>query len=109
VFGISFEELIVIAVLAFLLFGPQKLPEYAATLGKFVAKMREASSEVTRQYQNPFQYPPEPTPTPASALAPESACPYCQQKVTQEFTFCPKCGQRLKTDHYAPPQQPLAS
>jgi Sec-independent protein translocase protein TatA len=109
VFGISFEELIILAVLAFLLFGPQKLPEYAATLGRFVAKMREASSEVTRQYQNPFQYPPEPTPTPASVPAPESACPYCKGKVGQDFTFCPKCGHRLKEEHYPPPQTPLAS
>jgi sec-independent protein translocase protein TatB len=106
VFGISFEELVVLAVLAFILFGPQKLPEYAETLGRFMAKMRQTSSELTRQYQNPFQYPPEPTPPPIS----ESVCQYCQQKVSLEFTFCPKCGHRIKEDHYPPhPQQPLAS
>jgi Sec-independent protein translocase protein TatA len=105
VFGISFEELIVLLVLAFILFGPQKLPEYAATLGKFVAKVRQAGSEVTRQYQNPFQYPPEPTPPPA-----ESTCPACQEKVAPDFIFCPKCGHRLKEDHYPPgPSAPLAS
>jgi TatA/E family protein of Tat protein translocase len=105
VFGISFEELVVILVLAFILFGPQKLPEYAATLGKFLAKVRQAGSEVTRQYQNPFQYPPEPAP-PAAA----STCPLCQQKVAPDFIFCPRCGHRLKEDHYPPaPQAPLAS
>lgn len=105
-FGLDFETLIILAVLAFILFGPEKLPEYAATLGRFVAKMRQAGSEVTRQYQNPFQYPPEPT----LPQAPESTCPYCQQKVGVDFTFCPKCGQRLKEEHYPPPpQQPLAS
>ena len=102
--GIDLETLLILAVLAFILFGPEKLPEYAAMLGKFVAKMRQASSEMTRQYQdqNPFQYPPEPT-LPA---APESACPYCQQPITLDFAFCPKCGQRLKEDHYrgAPPE-----
>ena len=98
-FGIGFEELIILAVLAFILFGPEKLPEYAATLGRFVAKLREASSEVTRQYQNPFQYPPEPKPT----LLPEATCPSCQQKVGGDFTFCPSCGHRLKQDHYPPP------
>jgi TatA/E family protein of Tat protein translocase len=105
VFGISFEELIILAVIAFILFGPQKLPEYAATLGRFVAKMRQASSEVTRQYQNPFQYPAEPTPP----LAREQICPYCRQNVTPDFTFCPKCGQRLKDEHYPPPPQPPLS
>jgi hypothetical protein len=105
-FGIDFETLIILAVLAFILFGPEKLPEYAATLGRFMAKMRQASSEMTRQYQNPFQYPPEPI-LPA---APESTCPHCQQTVGLDFTFCPKCGHRLKEEHYPPPpQQPLAS
>ena len=101
--GIDLETLLILAVLAFLLFGPEKLPEYAALLGKFVAKMRQASTEMTRQYQNPFEYPPEPTLPPA----PESSCPYCQQPVPLEFAFCPKCGQRLKEDHYPPePQAP---
>jgi Sec-independent protein translocase protein TatA/GNAT superfamily N-acetyltransferase len=105
VFGINFEELILILVLAFILFGPQKLPEYAATLGKFVAKLREATSEVTRQYQNPFEYPQEPASPPKRMRGPGTSCPYCQEKVGREFTFCPKCGQRLKEDHY-PPQSP---
>ncbi len=114
-FGISFEELIILAVLAFILFGPEKLPEYAATLGKFVAKLRQAGTEVTRQYQNPFQVPPEPSPasSPTPVAAPESACPYCRHPAAPEFIFCPKCGHRLKEDHYPPPppspQSPLAS
>ena len=102
--GIDLETLIILAVLAFILFGPEKLPEYAAYLGKFVAKMRQATTEMTRQYQdqNPFCYPPEPTLPPA----PESTCPYCQQTVTPGFAFCPKCGQRLGEDHHPPPPQP---
>jgi len=100
--GLDLETLLILAVLAFILFGPEKLPEYAATLGKFVAKMRQATSEMTRQVQNPFEYPPEPT----LPSAPESTCPYCHLTVTQDFTFCPKCGHRLKEDHYPPPPQP---
>ena len=120
--GIDLETLIILAVLAFILFGPEKLPEYAAMLGKFVAKMRQATTEMTRQYQdqNPFKYPPEPTvETPASKRLeqiqsrgqpasgePKSFCPYCQQLVKAGFTFCPKCGHRVKEDHYPPPPQP---
>ena len=100
-FGIDLETLIILAVLAFILFGPEKLPEYAATLGRFVAKMRQASSEVTRQYQNPFQYSSETALPPA----PESTCPSCQQKVGLGSTFCPKCGHRLKEELYPPPAQ----
>jgi len=103
--GIDLETLLILAVLAFILFGPEKLPEYAAMLGKFVAKMRQATTEMTRQYQdqNPFHYPPEPIPeTPASkrleriqsrgqsASEPESFCPYCQQLVTAGFRLLPQ-------------------
>jgi Sec-independent protein translocase protein TatA/GNAT superfamily N-acetyltransferase len=120
--GIDLETLLILAVLAFILFGPEKLPEYAALLGKFVAKMRQATTEMTRQYQdqNPFAYPPEPTPdTPGSKRAErirsrgqsaspgaESFCPYCQQLVTAGFAFCPKCGHRVRDDDYGQPSQP---
>jgi Sec-independent protein translocase protein TatA/GNAT superfamily N-acetyltransferase len=102
--GLDLETLLILAVLAFILFGPEKLPEYAATLGKFVAKMRQATTEITRQYQdqNPFTFPQEPPLPPA----PESTCPYCQQTVPLNFTFCPKCGHRVQEDHYPPPPQP---
>jgi Sec-independent protein translocase protein TatA len=92
--GLDLETLLILAVLAFILFGPEKLPEYAATLGRFVAKMRQATTEMSRQYQdqNPFHYPPEPTLPPA----PESTCPYGQQPLPPNFTFCAKRGQRVK-------------
>jgi Sec-independent protein translocase protein TatA len=113
VFGISFEELLVLAILAFILFGPQKLPEYAATLGRFVAKMRQATSDLSREYQNPFTSPPPATTAPPEkpALAEEGPfCPYCRAKVADDFLFCPRCGHRLKESHYPEtPQQPLAS
>jgi Sec-independent protein translocase protein TatA/GNAT superfamily N-acetyltransferase len=104
VFGIPFEELVILALLAFILFGPEKLPEYAQTLGKFVAKLREAGSEVTRQYQNPFQPSPELTPAPGPEST--STCPYCQREVDPNFTFCTNCGQRLHEEHYPPPAPP---
>jgi Sec-independent protein translocase protein TatA/GNAT superfamily N-acetyltransferase len=105
VFGISLEELLVLVVLAFILFGPEKLPEYAAKMGRLVAKLRQASSDLSQQYQNPFNYPQEPAPEagrdrprrPAARFgaAGAVACPYCHQMGQPEFTFCPKCGHRL--------------
>ena len=109
--GIDFETLIVLAVLAFILFGPQKLPEYAEKLGRLVAKIRAASTEVTTQFQNPFQYPPEPKQSTPRLPITYTNCPSCQQIISRDFTFCPKCGHRVKEEPAAsqPPQQPLAS
>lgn len=39
-FGIGFGELVVIAFLAVLVFGPDKLPELAKQAGQFVKKLR---------------------------------------------------------------------
>jgi RNA polymerase subunit RPABC4/transcription elongation factor Spt4 len=105
-FGINLEELIVLAALAFILFGPQKLPEYAEKLGRLVAKLRAASTEVTQQFQNPFQYPPEPGLPPHREPAPlesgYTTCPSCFQTVGREFKFCPGCGRRLEEEKPAP-------
>ena len=62
--------------------------------------MRQATSEVTAAVSEPFQLSPGAGP----AAGPESACPNCHQPVTLNFAFCPKCGHRLKEDHYPPPQ-----
>jgi sec-independent protein translocase protein TatB len=40
VFGVGFGELVVIAVLAVLVFGPDRLPELAKQAGQFVRKLR---------------------------------------------------------------------
>jgi Sec-independent protein translocase protein TatA len=110
-FGISLEELIVLAVLAFILFGPQKLPEYAEKLGRLVAKIRAATTEVTEQFQNPFQYPPEPNQSTPQLSRGYATCTACHRTLEPGFSFCPNCGQRVKEQLAAPqqPQPPLAS
>jgi Sec-independent protein translocase protein TatA len=122
--GIDFETLIVLAVLAFILFGPEKLPEYAAKLGYYMGKLKQASADLSKEYQSSFsnvlQTPPAPAaarePSPPPALAAQAGvyehpCPVCAQLVSHDFTFCPQCGQRLKPEAAAPqtPSQSLAS
>ena len=43
---IGFPEMLVIAVLALLIFGPRKLPELARSLGKALAEFRRASNDI---------------------------------------------------------------
>ena len=115
--GIDFDTLILLLVLAFILFGPQKLPEYAAKLGALIAKLREASSDLTRQYQTSFPdlIPPPPPPgvnQPADWQPPPDPptfhCPKCSRELGPDFAYCPQCGHRLKEggEAPAPPPQP---
>lgn len=51
-FGVSFPELCVIFGVALLIFGPEKLPEIARTLGRFAAEFRKQSDAVRREFYN---------------------------------------------------------
>lgn len=46
-FGIGPGELILIFILALIIFGPQRLPEVARTIGKTINDFRKTSEEVT--------------------------------------------------------------
>lgn len=45
-FDLGLQELVVIFVIALLVFGPRKLPELARTMGKGVAQLKKAMSDV---------------------------------------------------------------
>lgn len=116
-FGLDFETLVILAILAFILFGPQKLPEYAAKLGALIAKLREASSDLSRQAQTSFPdlLPPaappsghRPTPWQPPPIPPESPCPKCSQEVGPDFAYCPHCGHHLNEGREAPPIPPIS-
>ena len=51
-FGIGGFELFLILLFGFLVFGPDKLPEIAKTVGRAIAKFRDAQAEVTSTLQN---------------------------------------------------------
>jgi len=112
-FGISFEELLVLAVLTLILFGPEKMVEYAAKAGRLVARARRLSEELVQQVRQAGSQYVEPIkelrqdllppltgreyPTPPPSPYPEfSFCPHCGARQESGFTFCPACGTRLK-------------
>ena len=51
-FGIGGFELFLILLFGFLIFGPDKLPAMARTLGKFIAKFRNAQEEMSGVLKN---------------------------------------------------------
>jgi sec-independent protein translocase protein TatB len=50
-FGLSFGEIVIIAVLALLLLGPERLPEAAKTLGKGLRDLRKATDDIKGQVE----------------------------------------------------------
>lgn len=47
-FGIGFQEMLVILVVVLIFFGPKRLPDLAKSLGKGIAEFKKASDEVRR-------------------------------------------------------------
>lgn len=56
-FGVSFPELIVVFMVALLIFGPDKLPELARTVGRFSAQFRRQSDSLRREFYNTVYQP----------------------------------------------------
>lgn len=106
-FGLSFEKLFIIAIIAVILLGPERLPYYASQLAKLVRGMRDLANgakermreemgpdfdEVDWKKLDPRQYDPrriirealiddEPVPAikPASIVKPHSESAYAQR------------------------------
>ncbi|MCS5635470.1 MAG: twin-arginine translocase TatA/TatE family subunit [Myxococcota bacterium] len=63
-FGIGIQELAIIFIVALLIFGPKRLPEFARSLGKGLAEFRRASSDLRQSFSLDAD---SPTPPPPSA------------------------------------------
>jgi sec-independent protein translocase protein TatA len=50
-FGVGFGEIMFILVIVLMLFGSDKVPEIARTLGKFMAQLKNATNEIKSEIQ----------------------------------------------------------
>lgn len=48
---ISGGELLIIIIVVFLVFGPQKMPEIARKIGRAINEMKKASNDLTREFR----------------------------------------------------------
>jgi sec-independent protein translocase protein TatA len=83
---IGMPEMVVIAVIALIIFGPRKLPELGKSLGKSIAEFKRASNELKNTLEDEIrteelqdarksaQVPPSPS-VPSSTAAPASTAP----------------------------------
>jgi sec-independent protein translocase protein TatB len=56
VFDVSFSELMVIAVVALLVIGPEKLPKVARTVGAFVGRMQRYMAQVKEEVNREIRF-----------------------------------------------------
>ncbi len=54
-FNLSGSELLVIAGVVFLIFGPQKIPEIGRKAGKFMRDAKRATQDITREFSDESQ------------------------------------------------------
>lgn len=47
-FGIGFQEMLIILVVVLIFFGPKRLPDLAKSMGKGIAEFKKASEEVRK-------------------------------------------------------------
>src|SRR5512145_2230912 len=47
-FGIGFQEMLIILVVVLIFFGPKRLPDLAKSLGKGIAEFKKASDEIRK-------------------------------------------------------------
>jgi sec-independent protein translocase protein TatB len=80
-FGISGTELFFIAAFALLIFGPDKLPQFARTIGRFMKEFERVRDEAETVIKAEFaavekgEDSPRPEPVPVSQEAIHSAAP----------------------------------
>jgi sec-independent protein translocase protein TatA len=77
-------ELLIIAVIVLLLFGPGKAADIGGSLGKSIREFRKATRE---DDESPATLPP-----PSSSASEARFCGECGVMVTTEQKFCPNCG-----------------
>jgi TatA/E family protein of Tat protein translocase len=69
-FGLGMFEIVVILVVALLVFGPERLPELARTIGKGLAEFRRASSDLRRTVMDAAEEPRRPAALPPPPQGP---------------------------------------
>lgn len=64
-FGLSFGEIVIIAIVALLLLGPDRLPDAARTLGKGLREIRRATDDLKDQVEHEIYADPKKSVRPA--------------------------------------------
>ena len=86
--GLGYQELLIILVIVLVLFGANKLPELAKSLGKSVKEFKKGveAEPVEDKTLKPA------SDAPVAAMAAPRACAYCKASLDATWSHCPQCG-----------------
>ncbi len=87
-FGLGYQELLLILVIVLVLFGGSKLPDLAKSLGKSMKEFKKgiaAEPEEGNQSVTPARS------TPVTSTVPRT-CRSCESPLDSTWTHCPRCG-----------------
>jgi Tat protein translocase TatB subunit len=79
-FGIGPEELMLVALLALLVLGPERLPKVMRDMGRFVGDLRRTSDELRAEFLNADKYLEVKTAAPSAAT---EAAPAAESKAAE--------------------------
>jgi TatA/E family protein of Tat protein translocase len=103
-FGIQPIHIVIIIVVAFLIFGANKLPEMGRSLGKSISEFRKGTKEAAEGFKEEIQTPLQAPAVPAQPVSldpvafPQPSgnfCINCGAPNLPEARFCANCGTKL--------------
>ncbi len=99
-FGIQPIHLVIVAIAALLIFGPQRLPEIGRGVGKAITEFRRGAKEMgttfTEELNQPIDTPVQPAAVAASEQPADSNfCIHCGKANPAGAVFCNQCGSKI--------------
>lgn len=100
-FGLGYQELLVILVIVLILFGANRLPELARSLGSSMKEFKKGIDEGKRDNGNNGRgTSSDDTKSVPAALPP---CRVCLTPLAADWSHCPRCGTAVEKRSTQPP------
>jgi sec-independent protein translocase protein TatA len=99
-FGLGYQELLVILVIVLILFGANRLPELARSLGSSMKEFKKGIDEGKLENGSKSATSNEDM---KAAAAVAASCPVCQSPLAADWQHCPRCGTPVAQGPTEPP------
>ena len=87
-FGLGYQELLLILVIVLILFGANRLPQLARSLGSSLKEFKKGIDEGQAKEASGSASRAEPGASPDG----ERTCGQCKSALASDWTHCPRCG-----------------